>query len=70
VGRKVEFFPEKRPEQGSSTTIAPVALAGHVTFVSPELHPVTGQARLWATLANPDGRLRAGMHGRLVIHAP
>ena len=67
VGRKVEFFPEP-PSETSSTAAAP--LVGQVTFVSLELHPVTGQARLWAKIANPDRAVRAGMHGRLLIHAP
>ncbi len=67
VGRKVEFFPEVQSEP---STPAATPLVGQVTFVSLELHPVTGQARLWATIANPDRTVRAGMHGRLVIHAP
>lgn len=42
-------------------------LYGVVTFVSPELHPVTSQVRLWANLENPDGRARPGMRGKLII---
>ena len=44
-------------------------LTGKVTFVSPELHPVTGQVRLWATVENPDLKVRAGMRGTLEIQA-
>jgi multidrug resistance efflux pump len=42
-------------------------LKGKVTFVAPELQAVTAQSRLWATIANPDFKARAGMIGRLVI---
>jgi len=42
---------------------------GRVDFVSPELHPVTGQVRLWATVQNPDGWLQSGMRGKLIIGA-
>ncbi|WP_168566406.1 efflux RND transporter periplasmic adaptor subunit [Crateriforma spongiae] len=41
--------------------------SGNVTFVSSELHPVTGQTRLWARIDNPDRRLRAGMKGTMAI---
>lgn len=64
-GCKVKFFPEH--QDAASSTAAESPLMGHVTFVSSELHPVTGQARLWAEIANPDQRVRAGTHGRLVI---
>lgn len=65
VGRSVQFFASganvgnglKQPFRGT------------VTYVSPELHPVTGQARLWATIENPKQMARAGMRGRLVIEA-
>lgn len=40
---------------------------GRVVFVSPELNPVTGQVKLWAEVANPEQRVRAGMRGRLTI---
>ncbi|QDT13270.1 efflux RND transporter periplasmic adaptor subunit [Planctomycetes bacterium K23_9] len=45
------------------------AVKGKVTFVSPEMHPVTGQVRLWATIENPDRNLRSGMRGQLEIMA-
>jgi RND family efflux transporter MFP subunit len=66
VGRKVEFsysIDDENP-QGDS-----IKLFGEVDFVSPELNPVTGQIRLWATIKNPNQRARAGMRGRLVIRA-
>lgn len=40
---------------------------GKVVFVSSELHPVTGQARIWAELENAKYKLRAGMVGRLDV---
>jgi multidrug efflux pump subunit AcrA (membrane-fusion protein) len=62
VGRGIEFIPSgSRPENAK--------LKGKVTFVSPELNPVTGQVRLWATIGNPELEARAGMQGRLVIDA-
>jgi macrolide-specific efflux system membrane fusion protein len=42
-------------------------LSGTVVFVSPEVDPVSGQARMWAEIDNPDGRLRPGLHGSLTI---
>jgi macrolide-specific efflux system membrane fusion protein len=64
VGREVEFIPSGSDGSGDDK-IGP--LIGKVTFVSPELNPVTGQARLWATIENPKQRASAGMRGRLVI---
>ena len=58
VGRSVEFTLEGRWQK---------PMKGKVVFVSPEIHPVTGQARLWATLQNPEKKGRAGMRGRLTI---
>jgi macrolide-specific efflux system membrane fusion protein len=63
VGRKVEFY--RLLPQGSDGK--PEKITGKVTFVSQELNPVTGQARVWATMGNPDRKVRAGMHGRIVI---
>ncbi len=62
-GRKIEFFPNS-PSQidGKSQK-----LTGIVEFVSPELNPITGEARLRAAVKNPLRRLRSGMKGRLVI---
>jgi len=58
VGKVAEFFPTTEPKRG---------YRGEVSFVSPELEPVTGQTRLWATIKNPDGTLRAGLRGRLMV---
>ncbi len=66
VGNAVRFEPETAAE-GNADDETPQFLVGEVTFVSPELHPVTGQARLWATLANPDRIVRAGMRGQLLV---
>ena len=38
----------------------PVTFEGRITFVDPEINPVSGQYRIWAELPNPDGRLRPG----------
>lgn len=38
----------------------PVTFEGRVTFVDPEINPVSGQYRIWAEIPNPDGRLRPG----------
>ena len=42
---------------------------GHIVFVSPELHPVNGQVRVWAEVENPELRLRPGTRGELTIRA-
>lgn len=57
VGRRVQFRPQGRDD----------TLSGEITFISPELHPVTGQVRLWATIENPDGRMGSGMTGKLIV---
>ncbi|QDT01746.1 putative efflux pump membrane fusion protein [Rubripirellula lacrimiformis] len=75
VGRSIRFFlAGSEPDGGSSKSGGgkpasgnPNVLKGKVTYVSPELHPVTGQSRLWATVENPDLAARAGMRGRLEI---
>lgn len=59
VGRDIKFIP-----RGAA---ADATLSGTITFVSPELHPVSGQVRLWATLHNPDGKVGSGTPGKLVV---
>ncbi|QEG00863.1 putative efflux pump membrane fusion protein [Stieleria maiorica] len=59
IGRNVRFTPAGASEDES--------LTGRISFVSRELHPVTGQVRLWATVDNPDGRVGSGTPGRLVV---
>lgn len=44
---------------------APVS--GKITFVSPEIDPITRQVRIWATIDNPEGKLRPGQQVRLEI---
>ncbi|WP_372722016.1 efflux RND transporter periplasmic adaptor subunit [Novipirellula sp.] len=68
VGRQVQFVCEELPRADPGSDHA-AEFSGNVTFVSPEVHPVTGQVRLWATVSNPQTRLRSGMRGRLVITA-
>lgn len=62
VGRPVQFIPDVSDGGKQAPT-----LVGHVTFVSPELHAVTGQVRMWATVENPGYEVRAGMQGRLIV---
>jgi len=40
---------------------------GKVVFISPVVDPASGLLRLKAVFANPDGRLRPGVAGRLVL---
>ncbi|MGI9471071.1 MAG: efflux RND transporter periplasmic adaptor subunit [Rubripirellula sp.] len=61
VGSEMEFL----AQAPDGSDLPP--LLGTVTFVSPELHPLTGQSRLWATVQNPGHAARAGMVGRMVI---
>ncbi|TWU58000.1 putative efflux pump membrane fusion protein [Rubripirellula reticaptiva] len=62
IGRSIKFFPK-----GSDGDDSAQPLVGKITYVSPELHPVTGEARLWATVGNTDKKARAGLHGRIEI---
>ena len=39
---------------------------GHIEFVSLEIHPVTEQVRILATVKNPSQKLRPGTRGRLM----
>lgn len=57
VGRKAKFLPINADHE----------LDGEITFVSPELHPVTGQVRLWATINNPDSKVGSGTTGKLIV---
>ncbi|TWU14993.1 putative efflux pump membrane fusion protein [Novipirellula galeiformis] len=66
VGRKVQFICDELPGVGMESTRS-VKFTGKVTFVSPELQPVTGQVRLWATIDNPTLRLRSGMRGKVIV---
>ena len=65
IGHPVRFI----PKVGASAAELGDTYVGKVTFVSPELHAVTGQARLWATVDNPKLKIRAGMQGQLIIDA-
>ncbi|MEM0924833.1 MAG: HlyD family efflux transporter periplasmic adaptor subunit [Planctomycetota bacterium] len=58
IGRTVKFAPKGMPAK---------SVIGRVTFVSPELHPVTGEVRMWATIDNRDESLGSGMQGVLTI---
>ncbi len=61
IEREVEFVPN---------TSAAASYRGLIRFIAPELHPVTGQARVWAEVANHDHKLQAGMRGTLTIQNP
>jgi multidrug efflux pump subunit AcrA (membrane-fusion protein) len=47
---------------------SPLEVEGRVTFVSPEVHPVTGQIRIWCEIDNGTGRLRPGVRGFLELN--
>ena len=47
-------------EEFATAEGGPVTFEGRITFVDPEINPVSGQYRIWAELPNPDGRLRPG----------
>jgi macrolide-specific efflux system membrane fusion protein len=71
VGHVVKFYPRTSPAEqaGNQAVDQDAVVTGSVVYVSPELHPVTGQVRLWATIPNPDLKVRSGMQGRLVVTA-
>lgn len=59
VGKPVKLLVAK----GAET----IELPGTVRFVSPEMEPVTRQVRVWAEIANTEGRLRPGQQASLEI---
>jgi macrolide-specific efflux system membrane fusion protein len=52
------------PGKGDTT------FSGKVVFVSPEINPVNGQARVWAEIDNQEGLLRPGLRPRMTIQLP
>ncbi|MEL6110361.1 MAG: HlyD family efflux transporter periplasmic adaptor subunit [Planctomycetota bacterium] len=58
IGRPVSFRVKGAKDES--------VLKGKVSFVSPELQPVTGQVRLWATVENPRG-IGSGLSGTLTV---
>jgi macrolide-specific efflux system membrane fusion protein len=46
------------------------AFTGKVSFVSPEVDPITGQVRVWAEIDNQSGRLRPGQPVKMMIESP
>ena len=48
----------------------PTEFSGKVVFVSPEINPVNGQARVWAEIDNKEGLLRPGLRPRMTIRLP
>ncbi len=45
------------------------AFDGKISFVSPEVDPITGQVRVWAEIDNRAGRLRPGQPVRMAIES-
>jgi len=60
VGRPVSLAVDLPGKPGTE-------FAGKVVFVSPEVDPVNGQARVWAEVENRGLALRPGLHGTLRI---
>jgi multidrug efflux pump subunit AcrA (membrane-fusion protein) len=52
------------PDKGATT------FNGKVVFVSPEINPVNGQARVWAEIDNSSGLLRPGLRPQMKIEMP
>ena len=52
------------PDKGATT------FKGKVVFVSPEISPVNGQARVWAEIDNSSGLLRPGLRPQMKIEMP
>ena len=42
-------------------------IEGTITFVDPEIDTITGQYRIWAELANPNGVLKPGQRPAMVV---
>ena len=42
-------------------------VAGEVTFVSPEIHPVNGMVRVWVEIENRESTLRPGLPATIKI---
>jgi macrolide-specific efflux system membrane fusion protein len=61
VGRPVVFASKIAPNE------TPAQWTGKVTFVSPIMHPVTGEVRVLAELVNSDGKMQSGMVGQLTV---
>ncbi len=78
TGTKVTFSPiakeaiETIPpeESNASTNLADGTSPGRITFVSPEINPVTKQVRVHAEIENRQQPLLPGMSGRLTLGTP
>jgi len=55
------------PANDGGDGIEAAAFDGKVSFVSPEVDPITGQVRVWAEIDNHAGRLRPGQPVEMVI---
>lgn len=53
--------------QAGAEPTAAGAMSGHIVFVSPVVDPASGLLRIKALFANPDGRIRPGIAGRLLL---
>ena len=60
VGRAVTLSVDLPDQPGAQ-------FPGRIIYVSPEVNPVNGQARIWAEIDNQKRRLRPGLMGRMSI---
>ena len=67
VGRSVQFVLSPQEDENTDANGEAIVLSGSITFVSPEINPVTGQVRLWATMKNPNRKVGSGASGRLIV---
>jgi multidrug efflux pump subunit AcrA (membrane-fusion protein) len=73
VGMPVEFSMDRvlcgprdanhKDDEGKASQAAIATANGRITFISPEINPVTGQVRMHAEIDNYHGILRPGMPG-------
>ncbi len=73
--KAAEFGSELKGSQAHFTVAIPGKMRderfdGVVTFVNPEVEPVTGETRVWVEVNNRELLLRPGVHGRLSISTP
>ncbi|MDP6445567.1 MAG: efflux RND transporter periplasmic adaptor subunit [Pirellulaceae bacterium] len=66
IGSRVQFSIDDNPS-AVAVSPAPTRAEGAVVFISPETDPVNRHVKIWATIDNRSGQLRAGAKGRLSI---
>jgi len=64
--------PALKPEQPVDVQIdtgsTPVILAGKICFLSPVADPASGLFKVKVLFENPDGKIRPGLAGKMVLH--